>query len=124
MGKVNRFEELRCWQKARILCSKCYEMCQKGGLSKDYDTRSQFRSAALSVMNNIAEGFGRYSNKEFLRFLDFSAASCTEVKSMTYVMMDMNYFEKEFIIELQSQIEAVKASTLALIKYLRSKEKE
>lgn len=90
---------------ARQLCAKCYQMCDKGQLAKDFDTRSQFRSAALSEMNNIEEGFGRYSTNEFVRFLDYSAGSCTEVKSMTYVMMDIGYFDQDFIIELQKDSE-------------------
>ncbi|WP_422356441.1 four helix bundle protein [Roseivirga pacifica] len=122
MGTVKRFEDLRCWQMARVLTAKAYTMSRQGELSKDYDTRSQFRSAALSVMNNIAEGFGRYSNRDFIRFLDYAAGSCTEVKSMTYLLHDLRYFPEEVIIEFQNEIEEVKASVLALVKYLRNKE--
>ncbi len=121
MAKVDRFEDLRCWQMARKLTAKAYRMSFEEPLSKDFDTRSQFRTAALSVMNNIAEGFGRYSDKDFIRFLDYSAASCTEVKSMTYLLLDLEYFSRERMEELQNEIEATRATTLALIKYLRNK---
>lgn len=123
MTTVKRFEDLRCWQKARVLTVKVYSMSKHGELAKDYDTRSQFRSAGLSVMNNIAEGFGRFSNRDFIKFLDYSAASCTEVKSMTYLMLDLEYFSTEIIKELQDEIEEVKASILAFIKYLRKMDK-
>ena len=106
---------------ARKLTAKAYRMSFEEPLSKDFDTRSQFRTAALSVMNNIAEGFGRYSDKDFIRFLDYSAASCTEVKSMTYLLLDLEYFSRERMEELQNEIEATRATTLALIKYLRNK---
>ena len=124
MATVKRFEDLRCWQKARVLTAKVYSMSKQGELAKDYDTRSQFRSAGLSVMNNIAEGFGRFSNRDFIKFLDYSGASCTEVKSMTYLMLDLGYFSTEIIKELQDEIEEVKASILAFIKYLRKMDKQ
>lgn len=55
MSKVNRFEDLQCWQSSRVLVKKVYSHCKKGELSKDYDTKSQLKSCALSCMNNIAE---------------------------------------------------------------------
>ena len=107
---------------ARKLTAKAYRMTFEGPLAKDYDTRSQFRTASLSVMNNIAEGFGRFSDKDFVRFLDYSAASCTEVKSMTYSLLDLEYFSKERIEELQKELEITRATILALIRYLRNKQ--
>tara|TARA_R110001592_G_scaffold86524_5_gene255335 strand:- start:1549 stop:1848 length:300 start_codon:yes stop_codon:yes gene_type:complete len=96
-------------------------MSNQGQLAKDFDTRSQFKRAGLSIMNNIAEGFGRFSPKDFIKFLDYAAASCTEVKSMTYLMLDLSYFPAEDIESLQNQTEEAKASILAFIKYLRNK---
>jgi len=58
MSKVQRFEDLRCWQEARSLVKEIYLIAEYGKLARDFDTRSQLRRAALSVMNNIAEGFG------------------------------------------------------------------
>ncbi len=123
MTKVTRFEDLRCWQLARKLTFRIYLMCKEGELARDFDTKSQFKRAGLSIMNNISEGFGRFSDKDFLRFLDYSAASCTEVKSMSYVLLDAEYFKKEVIVELQNQIEETKATVLALMKYLRNRDK-
>ncbi|KYG73077.1 four helix bundle protein [Roseivirga echinicomitans] len=121
MTKVTRFEDLRCWQLARKLTFQVYTMSNQGQLAKDFDTRSQFKRAGLSIMNNIAEGFGRFSPKDFIKFLDYAAASCTEVKSMTYLMLDLSYFPAEDIESLQNQTEEAKASILAFIKYLRNK---
>jgi four helix bundle protein len=74
-------------------------------------------------MNNIAEGFGKFSNREFVRYLDTSQSSTLEVKSILYVLSDMNYLSKDKIDELNILCNEVRALTLALIKYLRLKEK-
>lgn len=122
MGKVTRFEDLRCWQLSRILTKRVYVMSTTNALSKDFETRSQFKKAGLSIMNNIAEGFGRFSDKDFIRFLDYSVGSCIEIKSMSYLFLDLDYFSKEEVESFQLQVEETKASILAFIKYLRSKE--
>jgi four helix bundle protein len=97
-------------------------MAESGKLMKDYDTKSQIKRAALSCMSNIAEGFGNFSNKEFIRYLDIAQSSALEVKSILYVLMDMNYLMVEKINELHQLIDETRGLTLALIKYLRSKE--
>ncbi len=97
-------------------------MSTTNALSKDFETRSQFKKAGLSIMNNIAEGFGRFSDKDFIRFLDYSVGSCIEVKSMSYLFLDLDYFSKEEVESFQLQVEETKASILAFIKYLKSKE--
>ena len=122
MSKVEKFEDLRCWQEARMLVKEIYLIGEYGKLAKDYDTRSQLRRAALSSMNNIAEGFGKYSNKEFIRYLDTASNSVSEVKSILYVLLDLNYLEVEKIKALQDKAEEVKARTLALIRYLIQRE--
>ncbi|HOX82434.1 MAG TPA: four helix bundle protein [Chryseolinea sp.] len=70
MSKVSRFEDLMCWQASRKLVREVYSLADQGRLSKDFDTKIQFKGAALSSMNNIAEGFGKFSTKEFIRYLD------------------------------------------------------
>ncbi len=97
MSKVERFEDLRCWQEARRLVKEIYLIAEYGKLAKDYDTRSQLKRAALSAMNNIAEGFGKYSSKEFIRYLDTASNSASEVKSILYVLLDLNYLEVDKI---------------------------
>ncbi|HYI77132.1 MAG TPA: four helix bundle protein [Chryseolinea sp.] len=122
MSKVERFEDLRCWQNARSLVKEIYLIAEKGKLATDFDTRSQLRRAALSVMNNIAEGFGKYSNKEFVRYLDTASNSASEVKSILYVLLDLNYLDVDKIIDLQNKADEVRARTLALIRYLIKRE--
>ena len=67
MAKVDRFEDLHCWQEARKFVKIVYELTGEGPIAKDFDMRSQMRRAAISTMNNIAEGFGRFSRKEFIK---------------------------------------------------------
>ena len=72
MATVKRFEDLEIWQMARELENKVFEETQKGKLSKDYKLKDQMNSAAGSIMDNIAEGFGRGSRLEFVQFLSIS----------------------------------------------------
>src|SRR5258706_6067997 len=116
MAKVERFEDLRCWQAARELVKLVYLACEEGKLAKDFDTRAQIKKAALSSMNNIAEGFGRFSNKDFIKFLDISQSSSNEVKSITYALEDVNYLPIERILEIRDKAEETKNITLAFIR--------
>lgn len=123
MAKVERFEDLECWKAARELVKEIYLICQKKPLSTDFETRSQLKSAGISTMNNIAEGFSRFHTKEFIRFLDFSQSSAGEVKSMFYVLEDVEYVTKQKAIELHQMVDKTKNLTLGLIKYLAKSNK-
>lgn len=122
MSRVTRFEDLKCWMAARKLVKEVYVLSETGKLAKDFDTKSQFKRAALSTMNNIAEGFGKFSNKEFIRYLDILQSSALEVKSMLYVLLDMDYLIAEKITELHTLVDDTHNLTLALIRYLRNKD--
>jgi four helix bundle protein len=122
MSKVNRFEDLKCWQASRKLVNEIYALAGTGKLVKDFDTKSQIKRAALSSMSNIAEGFGKFSNKEFIRYLDMAQSSALEVKSILYVLLDLNYLMEEKVKELHLLVDEMRMLTLALIKYLRSRE--
>jgi four helix bundle protein len=118
MSKINRFEELKCWQEARCLVKEIYLIAEHGKLAKDFETKSQIKRAALSAMNNIAEGFGKYSSKEFIRYLDTASNSASEVKSILYVLLDLDYLDNKKVEMLQHKADEVKALTLAFIRYL------
>lgn len=94
-------------------------IAEEGKLAKDFDTKSQIKRAALSSMNNIAEGFGRYSSKEFVRFLDISKSSVLEVQSITYVLEDLQYISVDKIESIRTKADETKNLTLGLIRYLR-----
>jgi four helix bundle protein len=118
MSKIERFEDLKCWQATRRLVKEVFEVSEHGKLSKDFDTRAQFRSAALSTMNNIAEGFGRFHRKDSLRFYDFSQSSALEVQSMLYALLDARYLTEEQISSIRTKAEEARNLTLGLIKYI------
>jgi len=121
MSKVTRFEDLKCWIAARQLVKEIYLISETGKLAKDFDTKSQFKRAALSTMNNIAEGFGKFSDKEFIRYLDISQSSALEVKSMLYVLLDVNYLAEDKITALRKLADDTHYLTLALIRYIQGK---
>src|SRR5688572_30698161 len=105
MSKVQRFEDLKCWQAARALVKEVYLVCEEGKLAKDYDTKGQLKKAALTTMNNIAEGFGRFSRKDFIRFLDIAQSSVLEVQSMLYVLEDLEYLMADKLTTLRLKSE-------------------
>ena len=121
MSKIQKFEDLLCWQAARKLVKDVYVMSNEGKLATDYSMKDQLRRAALSVMNNIAEGFGRFGNKDFIRFLDISQSSAQEVQSMLYVLSDLSYLSDDKIELLRARNDEAKKLTLGLIKYLRGR---
>ncbi len=90
-------------------------------MAEDFDTKSQFKRASLSTMNNIAEGFGKFSDKEFVRYLDISQSSALEVKSMLYVLLDVNYLAEDKITVLRKLADDMHYLTLALIRYIQGK---
>lgn len=95
--KINRFEDLECWQEARILTKNTYDYTKHTDFSKDFRLSGQISGAAISIMNNICEGFDSRSNNEFIRFLTYSRRSCSEVQNCLYIALDQKYIsEKEF----------------------------
>ncbi len=118
MTKIEKFEDLECWQAARQLTKHVYQLCYHEPLKNDFNTVNQIKSAALSTMNNIAEGFARYNKKDFIRFLDYGQSSASEVKSMTYVFEDLKLLNETEIKKLREECDTVKSLTLGLIRYL------
>jgi four helix bundle protein len=90
--KIIKFEDIIAWQKAQSLAVEIYKIF---GSQKDYGFKDQICRAAVSISNNIAEGFDRNTNAEFIRFLYISLASCSEVQSMLYLAEKLNYISNE-----------------------------
>jgi len=88
---IKRFEDLEAWQIARELTNRIYALTKEGPIVKDFGFIDQIRRAAVSVMNNIAEGFDRGSNKDFVKFLFMARGSAAEVRSLLYVATDQSY---------------------------------
>ena len=87
--------------------------------SRDWAFRNQIQSAAVSIMNNIAEGFERSSDRDFARFLDIAKASCGEVRSMLYLAEDLDYLVSEKASELRDNSITISKGISALSKHLR-----
>ncbi len=92
---ADRFEDLDAWAVARELANLIYAYGRESSLGKDYGFKDQIQRAAVSVMNNIAEGFERGSNKDFAKFLFIARGSVGEVRSMLYLAMDQKYITEE-----------------------------
>ncbi len=88
---AKRFEDLIFWQKARALTKLIYLYTRKKDFSKDYGLRDQIQRSSVSIMSNIAEGFGRGGNNEFIHFLFVGRGSLSEVQSQLYVSKDLSY---------------------------------
>jgi four helix bundle protein len=120
MAAIRKFEEIKAWQKARELVREIYKICSVGGISKDYGLRDQICRAAVSSMSNIAEGFGRNSNKDFAHFLDVARASAMETQSLLYVALDVGYPDQKDFDRLFQLAEETAALTIGFSTYLRS----
>jgi len=107
MGAVSRFEELRAWQKARVLTKRVYDVTRRGEFVKDYGLTRQIQRAAVSVMSNIAEGFERGNRREFHQFLFVAKASCAEVRSELYTSFDVGYLSQDEFRDLLALAEEV-----------------
>lgn len=93
--KVKTFEDLQVLQDARTFVKSIYELTSLENFRKDYGLKDQIQRAAVSIMNNIAEGFERDNNKEFRNFLGYAKGSAGEVRSMLFVAIDVNYISKD-----------------------------
>jgi four helix bundle protein len=107
MNKVERFEDLIAWHKARQLTRRVYELTRSGGWAKDFGLSSQIQRASVSIMSNIAEGFERNRPGKFHQFLSTAKASCAEVRSQLYIAADVGYLTNEDFAAVLAQAEEV-----------------
>ena len=121
--KITRFEDLQCWKEARKLVNMVYRVVRNShDFQKDFRLSGQITAAAVSSMSNIAEGFSRRSNKEFIQFLFISKSSATEVQSEAYVALDQKYVSSEDFQAIYDQAEKVSRLDSGLITYLLDNE--
>jgi four helix bundle protein len=107
MSKIERFEDLIAWQKARELTAAIYRISRQGNFAKDFGLSGQIQRAAVSTMSNIAEGFERGRPGEFHQFLSTAKGSCGEVRSQLYVALDVGYLNLRNFSQLLGQAEEV-----------------
>lgn len=118
MSKITRFEDLESWQLSRVLVKDIYVFMNELEVKKEYELKGQLKRAALSVMNNIAEGFGRYHRGDFIKFLDYSSGSSSEVKSMMYLMEDLELMKRDKAEEFRNRTDVIQSKVLGLIRHL------
>jgi len=120
MAAVRDFEELAIFQKARELIKKIYLVTNKEGFKSDFRFVQQIRAAAGSIMDNIAEGFERGGNKEFLNFLYIAKGSCGEVRSQLIRANDVGYLTEEEYNELYTECRKLSAGIMNFIKEIKA----
>jgi four helix bundle protein len=119
MPKIERFEDLQSWQKARRLANAVYELTRQPAFAKDFELRDQIRDAAGSVMHNIAEGFDSGTRAEFVRFLKIARRSASEVQSELYLALDQKYITAEQLKATYDLATESKRLINGMIAYLR-----
>lgn len=120
MATILRFEDLEIWQLARIIYRKVSMISTKMKKNHDYRFADQMKSAACSVMDNIAEGFERSSRLEFLNSLSISKGECGELKSQLYRALDDNYIDQKEFDELYNEVELELKKVASFIIYLNN----
>ena len=102
--KIERFEEIIAWQKSKAFAVDIYSTFKE---IRDFGFRDQIQRASVSIMNNIAEGFERRSDKELKQGLYVAKGSCAEVRSMLHLATDLNYASPEILMELREKSEEI-----------------
>ncbi len=119
--KITKFEDIEAWKEARTLIKMLYTVT---GELKDFAFVSQITRAAVSAMSNIAEGFDRGSNKEFIQYLLVSRGSISEVKSLLYVALDNGYINNSAFTELADRCDRISGLLNGFIRYLRNSDRK
>jgi len=114
-NKIEKFEDLIVWQESILLVEKVYKSLSH---CKDFGFKDQIQRAAVSVPSNIAEGFDRQTNKEFIQFLFISKGSLSEVRTQLYLAIRLNYIEEE---EANSMIEQTRKISAMLFKLIQTR---
>jgi four helix bundle protein len=122
MGTVKRFEDLEVWKETRKLVKSVHESVSEPKFSKDFTLKDQILRSSSSVMDNIAEGFDRDGNKEFIHFLTISKGSLAETKSQLYRALDFEYISKDEFEKMYELAELIGKQIGGFIKYLQQSE--
>ncbi len=119
MSVIRQFEDIEGWKVARELTQAVYRMTIEGEFARDYGLKDQIRRASVSIMSNIAEGFGRGGNQEFVHFLTIARGSAAEVQAQLYVALDAGHISQEQFSELNELAANCGRQIGGLIRYLK-----
>lgn len=123
MAKIEKFEDIIAWQKALELSNLVYEYTNKSAFSKDFGLRDQIRRASISVVSNIAEGFERESNNQFIYFLLIAKASAGELRAQLYIARNQNYITDEEFNNINARVIEVSKTISGFVSYLKLNKK-
>lgn len=118
--KIIKFEDIESWQKGRKLVKTIYSITREEPFQKDFRLKDQIQRASVSIISNIAEGFDSGTNKSFINFLNYSYRSASEVQSLLYVALDLNYISSIQFSELYQLVYEIKKIIGGFIQYLKS----
>ncbi len=122
MATIKRFEDLEVWKLAVENANSIYDLTSKGDFHKDFALRDQIRKCAISVFSNIAEGFERDGNKEFINFLSIAKGSCGEVRSQALFAHARGYISDEELAHISEKLVRTSNQISGFQKYLRDSE--
>ena len=122
MGTIRQFEDIEAWQKARELAKRIYQVTATGEFSRDFGLKDQMRGAGVSILSNIAEGFERGGDKEFVQFIAVAKGSSAEVRAQLYVALDQGYVNQETFEYVSEYATQISKMVSGLGKYLRTSE--
>jgi len=122
MSSIKSFEDLKVWQKARQLCKEVHQLINQENFSRDFGLKNQLNRFTGSIMDNIAEGFGRAGNPEFISFLNIARGSAFEAKSQFYRALDRGYVSAEKFESLTYMITEIVKMIASLIRHLMTNE--
>lgn len=122
--KIERFEELEIWKEARELCKFIRSLTRKSQFSKDFKLVGQINGSSGSVMDNIAEGFDRDGNKEFIQFLSIARGSNAETRSQAYRAYDSSYIDDLELNEVLTQTDSLRKKIKSLMLYLKNSDRK
>jgi len=120
MATLKNFESLDVWAQSRVLTNRVYEMTRLSGFRNEFSLKDQLKRAAVSVMSNIAEGYERNNNKEFVYFLSVAKGSCGEIQSLLYVALDQKFIISEHFDDLYNKVNDISKMIYGLINYLKN----
>ncbi len=118
MSKIDRIEDIIVWQKAKSLTVEIYKASNHGNFARDFGLRDQIRRAAVSIPSNIAEGFGRGGNREFLQFLSIAKGSLFELKTQLIIANEIGYLDNEIFIKISNDSDEVGKMLTSFMNYL------
>jgi len=120
MAKIEKFEDLEIWRLAREICRKIEFLIQNTNLKTNYSLKDQIDRSSGSIMDNIAEGFERNGNREFIQFLSIAKGSAGEVKSQSYTAFDKKLITEDQHFKLNEIVELEKNKIGAMMNYLNN----